>query len=131
VKAEVVSQVFAISSFPSGKASVAVLLLRLFPGKKLRWFLWFFVIFNAVFFYIDALLVLIQCQPVAYQWDRSIEGGTCWSPRVVIDWGFLTGGLSNAFAFFEKLQADITQFLVLLLTLHLPYYHGSTSVNSG
>jgi hypothetical protein len=108
VKAEVISQVLAISSFPSGKASIAVLLLRLFPGKKLRWFLWFFVVGNAIFFYIDALLVLIQCQPIAFQWTRSIQGGTCWSPRVVIDWGFLTGGKSEiSFRAIRRLQIDL------------------------
>ena len=94
VQAEVIGQVLAIASFPTGKASVAYLLLRLFPGKKLRWFLLPFVVGNAIFFYIDAILVLVQCQPVAFQWDHSIPGGSCWDPKVVIDWGFLTGGSS-------------------------------------
>lgn len=95
VHAEVIGQVFAIASFPSGKASIAVLLLRLFPGTKLRWFLWTFVAANAVLFYTDAIFILVQCQPVAFQWDHSIPGGKCWNPQVVIVWGFLTGGESG------------------------------------
>jgi hypothetical protein len=95
VHAEVISQVFAICSFPSGKAAVAYLLLRMFPGKKLRWFLWTFVALNAIFFYVDAIFIVVQCQPVAFQWDHTIAGGTCWDPKIVIDWGFLTGGTSG------------------------------------
>lgn len=94
-KAEVISQFFAIAAFPSGKASIAYLLQRIFPGKKLQWFLWSFVAANAVCFYVDAILILVQCQPVAFQWDQTIEGGSCWDPKVVIDWGFLTGGSSG------------------------------------
>ena len=92
VQAEVIGQAFAIASFPSGKASVAYLLLRMFPGKKLKWFLWSLVAGNVLFFYLDAIFVIVQCQPVAFQWDQSIMGGSCWDPKVVIDWGFLTGG---------------------------------------
>lgn len=93
VEAEVIGQFFAIASFPSGKASIAFLLHRIFPGRKLAWFLWTVVGANAVCFYVDAILILAQCQPVAFQWDHSIPGGSCWSSKVVIDWGFLTGGM--------------------------------------
>jgi hypothetical protein len=94
VHAEVIGQVFAIASFPTGKASVAYLLLRMFPGKKLKWFLWVLVALNAIFFYIDAIFIVVQCQPVAFQWDHTIPGGTCWDPEIIVDWGFLTGGKS-------------------------------------
>lgn len=89
----VAGQFLAISSFPTGKASVAVLLMRLFPGKTLRWVLWAFVVANAVFFYTDAIFIVAQCTPVAYQWNRTIPGGTCWDPQVVIIWGYITGGM--------------------------------------
>lgn len=99
VHAEIIGQVWAIASFPSGKASVAVLLTRLFPGKKLKWFLWSLVLLNAIFFYSDAVLIVVQCQPAAYQWDRSIPGGKCWDPKIVTNWGICTGGeLSSYFA---------------------------------
>lgn len=92
VQAEVIGQVFAISSFPTGKASIAYLLLRIFPGTKLRWFLWIMVALNAIFFYCDAIFILVQCQPVEFQWDRSIPGGKCWNPSIIVNWGYLTGG---------------------------------------
>lgn len=98
VQAEVIGQVMAIASFPTGKASIAYLILRIFPGRKLRWFLWMLVAGNAIFFYIDAILIVVQCQPVAFQWDHSIQGGSCWDSAVVIDWGFLTGGSSESTA---------------------------------
>jgi hypothetical protein len=96
VRAEVVGQFLAIASFPSGKASIAYLLQRIFPGRKLKWFLWSFVAANAIFFYLDAIFILIQCQPVEFQWDHTIKG-SCWSPHVIINWGFLTGGSSEVF----------------------------------
>lgn len=108
-EAEVIGQVFAIAAFPSGKASIAYLLQRIFPGKKLQWFLWSFVTANAVCFYVDAILILVQCQPVAFQWDHTIEGGTCWDSKIVIDWGFLTGGSSGLiFTSSRKFWTDIT-----------------------
>lgn len=95
MEAEVIGQFFAICSFPPGKASIAYLLQRIFPSIRLRWFVWSFVVANTLLFYIDAILILTQCHPVAYQWDQSIKGGSCWSSSVVIDFGFLTGGLWN------------------------------------
>ena len=103
VQAKVIGEVLAIASFHPGKASIAYLLLRLFPGTKLRWFLWSLVAGNALFFYIDAILVLAQCQPVAFQWEHSIQGGSCWDPKVVINWGFFTGGSSGiSFTMFTR-----------------------------
>jgi hypothetical protein len=94
VHAEIIAQVFAIASFPTGKASIAVLLTRLFPGKTLRWVVWVLVVFNTLWFYADAILIVVQCQPAAYQWDRSIPGGKCWDPMIVTNWGTSTGGES-------------------------------------
>ena len=96
IEAEVIGEVLACASYPTGKASVAYLILRIFPGKKLRWFLGTLVAGNALFFCISVILIPAQCQPVAFQWDRSIPGGSCWDPAVVTDWGFLTGGSSRA-----------------------------------
>lgn len=108
IKAEVIGQFFAIASFPSGKASIAYLLQRIFPGKKLQWFLWSFVAANAICFYVDSVLILVQCQPVAFQWDHTIPGGKCWDSRVVVDWGFLTGSTSRlTFIRLYKFQADM------------------------
>ncbi|CAI6335374.1 unnamed protein product [Periconia digitata] len=137
IHAEVIGQVFAIASFPSGKASIAVLLLRLFPGKKLRWFLWTFVAANAVFFYIDAIFILVQCQPVAFQWDHSIPGGKCWNPQVVIVWGFLTGvtGALTDFVFallpwfyITKVQISLKEKLSVGVALSAGFAAGVCSI---
>ena len=92
VHAEVIGQAFAIASFPTGKASVAVCLMRIFPGKKLRWILWFIVAMNAIAFYLDAILILVQCNPVRKQWDRTAPG-SCWDPSVIANYGIYTGGM--------------------------------------
>ena len=93
VHAEVIGQAFAIASFPTGKASVAVCLMRIFPGKKLRWLLWFIVAMNAIAFYLDAILILVQCNPVRKQWDRTAPG-YCWDPSVIANYGIYTGGMA-------------------------------------
>ena len=94
---------------PFAKASVAWLLLRIFPGQKLRWFWEAFVAVNAVFFYLNAFLIVFQYQPIAYLWDRSIEGGHCYSPWVVINVGFLAGGsYQNPFSMLVKESTNPT-----------------------
>ncbi|PNP47038.1 hypothetical protein THARTR1_10543 [Trichoderma harzianum] len=131
IKAEVIGQFFAIASFPSGKASIAYLLQRIFPGKKLQWFLWSFVAANAVCFYVDAVLILVQCQPVAFQWDHTIPGGKCWDSKVVVDWGFLTGaiGALTDFCFavlpwfyLRKLQMGLKEKITIGVALSMGFF---------
>ncbi|KAJ3499412.1 hypothetical protein NLG97_g341 [Lecanicillium saksenae] len=137
VEAEVIGQFFAIASFPSGKASIAFLLHRIFPGRKLAWFLWTVVGANAVCFYVDAILILAQCQPVAFQWDHSIPGGSCWSSKVVIDWGFLTGvtGAVTDFVFallpwyyIRSLQMGVKEKLSVGVALSMGLFAGACSI---
>ncbi|KAF3072855.1 hypothetical protein CFAM422_004881 [Trichoderma lentiforme] len=131
IKAEVIGQFFAIASFPSGKASIAYLLQRIFPGKKLQWFLWSFVAANAICFYVDSVLILVQCQPVAFQWDHTIPGGKCWDSRVVVDWGFLTGtiGALTDFCFavlpwfyLRKLQMGLKEKITIGVALSMGFF---------
>ncbi|KAL7934619.1 hypothetical protein V8C35DRAFT_33292 [Trichoderma chlorosporum] len=130
-KAEVVGQFFAIVSFPSGKASIAYLLQRIFPDRKLHWFLWIFVAANAICFYVDSILILVQCQPVAFQWDHTIPGGKCWVSNVVVDWGFLTGtiGALTDFAFaiapwfyLRKLQMGLKEKITIGVALSMGFF---------
>lgn len=39
---------------------------------------------------------IFQCTPVAYQWDRTLPGGTCISPEVYVDLAYLVYAFSTA-----------------------------------
>ncbi|KAK2760702.1 hypothetical protein FQN54_001937 [Arachnomyces sp. PD_36] len=137
VKAEVIAQFLAISSFPTGKASIALFLQRIFPGRKLKWVLWVFVGANAICFYIDAILILVQCQPVAFQWDHSIPGGSCWTSSIVVSWGFLTGvtGAVTDFLFaivpwiyVRNLQMGLKEKISVGVALSMGFFAGACSI---
>lgn len=91
VKAEVIGQAFAIASFPTGKASVTVCLMRIFPGRKLRWLLWDIVALNTIAFFSHAIFILVQCNPVSKQWNPTASG-RCGHPSAIADDGIYTGG---------------------------------------
>lgn len=91
LRASTVGEIFAVWTYPTGKAAVACLLMRVFPWQRLKWLLWSFVAVNAVFFYLNGVLLLVECRPVAFQWDKTITGGSCWNPEVLVIWGYITG----------------------------------------
>lgn len=104
VKAEVIGQAFAIATFPTGKASVPVCLMRIFPSRKLRWLLCVIVALNTIAFFSDAILILVQCNPVSKQWNPTAPG-RCWHPSVTADYGIYTGGRSESSQSPEYLRA--------------------------
>jgi hypothetical protein len=91
VKAEVIGQTCAVAAFPTGKASVAICLMRIFPGRGLRWSLWAIFAANAIVFYLASILILVQCNPVYKQWDFTAPG-ECWDPSIPANYGIFTGG---------------------------------------
>lgn len=127
VHAEVIGQACAIASFPTGKASVAVCLMRIFPGKKLRWLLWGIIAANTIVFYLDAILILVQCNPVSKQWNFS-EPGSCWDPSILANYGIFTGG-TCIFELSLLALADSFQLSGVLPTLRSQPYPGSTLPN--
>ena len=97
VKFEVIGQIFAVLAYPPGKAAVAVCLMRIFPGKKLRWLLWGVVIINVLIFVGMAILQICQCNPIRKQWDILVPG-TCLNPYVSVYYdtpGASIGALSD------------------------------------
>ena len=123
VKAEVIGQACAIAAFPTGKASVAICLMRIFPGRALRWSLLAIVAANTIVFYLDAILILVQCNPVNKQWDFSAPG-VCWDPSILADYGIFTGGTLTATRW--KIRTDPGQLLVALPTSSWLPFRGST-----
>ena len=82
VKYEVISQLFALLTYPPGKASIAVCLMKIFPGRRLHWILWTVIIINTLLFVAMTLLQLLLCHPVYKQWDLAASG-TCLEPHII------------------------------------------------
>ncbi|KAK3945719.1 putative integral membrane protein [Diplogelasinospora grovesii] len=63
---------------PLEKSSILLLYLRLFAIHR-----WFRITTYVLLAYIwmwgisESLVAIFQCHPVAYQWDKTIQGGTC------------------------------------------------------
>ena len=58
--------------------SISILLIRLFPSKRImKWFLIILAAFNALVGAIALILIFTQCTPTAKLWDHGITGGHC------------------------------------------------------
>lgn len=66
---------FLMISYVLTRYSILALYLRIFSGKRLRIAIWVVVGFVTVQWLSFAITALLQCQPVAYFWDRTMEGG--------------------------------------------------------
>ena len=68
-------------SFPTlelVKCSVLLFLLRLREtSRRLRVLMWLHFSVNLIWLVACDFIVLFQCYPIAYQWDKSIHGGHC------------------------------------------------------
>ena len=137
IRAEIVAQACAIAYFPTGKAAVAVLTAKIFPGRKLRWILVVIVLMNTFVFYIDAILIVVQCDPVWKQWTFDYTGGHCWDPSIVTNYGIFTGAVGCASDFIlatipwyyiPKLQMSMQQKIGIGLALSAGYFAGVCSI---
>lgn len=75
------------------KASILLFYLRIFPSPKFH--IWVkgalgFVILPSIIFLV---LLFVQCMPVAYNWDKSIDNGKCLNMNAII---YAHGGVNIA-----------------------------------
>lgn len=94
-----VSQPLCLINLCLVKLSVGLFLLRLTTSKPYRVFLWGMIVFTAVSFVgnlgelvpgrevkrrrvltCQLVSVLLQCRPLAFIWNPSVPGGTCFTP---------------------------------------------------
>ena len=99
-----ISEFFLIICTVFVKFSICLFLLRIFTASK-PWkiFLWGFVIFNTVTSLLDAAFIFPQCTPVAFNWDKSIPGGHCWSNEAIDGTGIMQGSIAAATDFILSL----------------------------
>ncbi|MCJ1389690.1 hypothetical protein MMC18_002547 [Xylographa bjoerkii] len=80
-----------LASIALPKISIVALYLRIFTSRTAR-FTCYLLIFIIVANWISFLFAsTFQCSPIAYQWDKTIEGGTCFN----IEAAFKASGAPN------------------------------------
>lgn len=102
-----IGSAFIFLSYAAGKASVAVLLIRIFPQRRLRYALWFIILTSIISLVFVALVVILHCIPIDKAWDEESEGA-CWSRDLYANILTFGGGkfartwtaLQNGFAYF-------------------------------
>ncbi|MCJ1378929.1 hypothetical protein MMC17_002028 [Xylographa soralifera] len=80
-----------LSSIALPKISIVALYLRIFTSRTARvtcYILIFIIVANWISFLFASTF---QCSPIAYQWDKTIEGGTCFN----IEAAFQASGAPN------------------------------------
>lgn len=69
------------------KVSILLFLLRLAGTRPaVRFTIWVLMVFTICLMIAIFFCVIFVCSPVAYNWDRSIEGGTCFDKKPFTMW---------------------------------------------
>ena len=76
------------------KLSIAVFLLRIAVSKVYKWILKVSMVVVTVLSLTIVFFNIFACNPVAFQWDPTIEGGVCVSYDVVISSAYAFSALS-------------------------------------
>ena len=76
------------------KVSVAAFLLQICAHPVQRRIIWTVIITVIIFTAYYVPLLTFQCNPMAFFWDHSIEGGGCIPPNVVTGSTYTHGGLN-------------------------------------
>ncbi|PSN68566.1 hypothetical protein BS50DRAFT_319876 [Corynespora cassiicola Philippines] len=97
-----VGQFFLFIAIPVAKTSFAITLIRISTQEWQRWFLWFVIVTMNVAMWLCGVLLFAQCQPVEYNWDKTIVG-TCWESYV-----------QDNYAIFAAIYSVIVDFTIAL-----------------
>ena len=76
---------FTIISIPISKTSFALTLLRLVTKTWHRVFIWLIIITMNVVMWLCAILILVQCQPIAKNWNKSESFGVPYSMHSIVN----------------------------------------------
>ncbi|KAF3014705.1 hypothetical protein E8E14_006414 [Neopestalotiopsis sp. 37M] len=94
----------SIWTFSLPKLAIVALIQRLLNIRTLSWtggLMWTLAALGQAFIFVVSVLWYKQCQPVAYQWDRSLEG-SCPRHAALENWGYVSSAYS---AFLDVLFA--------------------------
>jgi hypothetical protein len=75
---EAIGQGICIMGIAASKGAVALFLLRIVVHRWHIVLLRFCIISTTILCTITTIMLYAQCKPMAFLWDRTIEGGVCW-----------------------------------------------------
>lgn len=81
---------FTVTAIVWTKTAFALTLLRLTEGWTKR-FIYLVIVSMNIAMGLSALLLWVQCKPLAKAWTPSMEG-TCWDPQVITDINIFSSG---------------------------------------
>ena len=70
---------FYVPSNAMSRISVVALYLRVLTGRLYRFFCWFIIAFLLANMSATIIAAQLECFPLQYTWDRTIEGGHCFN----------------------------------------------------
>lgn len=87
------------------KFSILAMFGSIFPQRGFRWCLWAVAAFMAGWVIVGTVVSAVQCDPVEFNWDVTIPGGSC------INFGL--------FATLQGVWNVITDFIILIMPIPL------------
>ncbi|KAF2009084.1 hypothetical protein BU24DRAFT_468476 [Aaosphaeria arxii CBS 175.79] len=92
------SEAFTLLAIPISKTSFAITLLRLVSSRWQKYFICFVIITMNVAMWLTAILLFLQCRPIAKNWDKDLEG-SCWKSEVQDRYSIFAGVYSAVLDF--------------------------------
>ncbi|KAF2281080.1 uncharacterized protein EI97DRAFT_429157 [Westerdykella ornata] len=84
---------FTLLAIPASKTSFAITLLRIATKKWQKAFIWFVIVTLNIVYWVCAILLLVQCQPIAKNWDKDMPG-SCWNSSYQDNYSIFAGAYS-------------------------------------
>ena len=73
----------------ASKISISIFLLRIIVEKIQRWVVYLALLISIVTGVAYFFVILFQCSPVSYFWDKGVEGGKCLDTTIILALGYL------------------------------------------
>lgn len=130
------SELFTLVAIPLSKTSFALTLLRLVTQTWHKVFIWFILITMNIAMWLCAILLFVQCKPIAKNWDRKMEG-SCWDGAVQDRYSIFAGSYSAFLDFvlamfpwliIRKLQINSNEKIGIIVCMSLGCLAGITAV---
>jgi hypothetical protein len=87
-------QLFYVTSTVPVKASICISLLRITMKRPFRVILWALIVLSCISAIMACSVVWGTCRPMAFTWDKTIEGGKCSSLEMIIALSYVVSGVN-------------------------------------
>ncbi|KAH7009008.1 hypothetical protein EDB80DRAFT_683986 [Ilyonectria destructans] len=95
IKLLYIGEFFAILAVAISKTSFAVTLLRLAVRPWHSYVIWFIIVSLNTVMLLCGIFQFVQCSPTEKLWNLNVSG-TCWDPRIQINYAIFAGSYSAA-----------------------------------